>query len=102
MRIIAEAAVTSRRVAAIAAIAGTAVMGASAAVAVLGASAAFAAPDASPAVVRRVNAAGYPRIAGMAIEKGLWEVEARDAAGRKARLRVDPVSGAVGGMVATR
>ncbi len=51
----------------------------------------------SSIIVQLLDAAGYPQIAEMEIENGLWKVKARDAAGQKAKLRVDPISGAIAG-----
>lgn len=49
----------------------------------------------SSIIVQMVDAAGYPQIAEMEIERGLWEIEVRDAAGRETKLHVDPITGTI-------
>lgn len=46
-------------------------------------------------IAQAVDAAGYGRIAEMELDDGAWKVKALDAGGRMARLRVDPLTGAV-------
>lgn len=44
-------------------------------------------------IVQQVAAAGYEDMIEMEMKNTLWKVKARDAAGRQAKLWVDPVTG---------